>query len=241
MNEREETNAGGLRPDSNTPGEACELLLMRAGGQLFAVRAEEADGVPQPCPRPTPLPRAPRAVLGVVCLRGRMRTVLDPLALLNIQADEDTAQSEPDAARLETDAALGGEPARDETTREETAGNKEETARVEEEKAGSEAEAASSKEEALRVEEAARSEEATRPLVVTLRGDEQLALAFERAEGIVRVPAEAIAPPQRPAPPLRAALELMGARLLVLDPSRLFDAAMRGAERRRPRAVNRES
>jgi chemotaxis signal transduction protein len=227
MNEREETKAGGLRPHSNTPGEACELLLMRAGGQLFAVRVEEADGVPQPCPRPTPLPRAPRAVLGVVCLRGRMRTVLDPLALLNTQAGEDAAQSEPDAARLETDAAPGVEPARDEAALEEAAGNKEETA-------GSEAEAASSKEETARVEEAARR------LVVTLRGDEQLALAFERAEGIVRVPAEAIAPPQRPAPPLRAALELMGARLLVLDPSRLFDAAMRGAERRRPRAVNRK-
>jgi len=176
---------GGPR-HSDAPGEACELLLLRAGGQLFAVRAEEADGAAQACPRPTPLPRAPRAVLGVVALRGRMRTVLDPSALVNTQAVQDAAPIEPDAARLES----GGE--------------------------------------AARVEEA-------RPLVVALRGDEQLALAVERAEGTVRVPADALAPQPRPAPPLRAVLEHEGARLLVLDPSRLFDAAMRGTERRRQR------
>lgn len=189
MSGHEET--GGPR-HSDAPGEACELLLLRAGGQLFAVRAEEADGAAQVCPRPTPLPKAPRAVLGVVSLRGRMRTVLDPSALFNAQAVQDAARTEPDAARLESDGA---------------------TARVEEE----------------------------RPLVVALRGDEQLALAVERVEGVVRVPADALAPAQRPAPPLRAVLEHEGARLLVLAPSQLFDAAMRGAERRRPRVVNRES
>jgi chemotaxis signal transduction protein len=181
MSVHEET--GGPR-HSDAPGEACELLLLRAGGQLFAVRAEEADGAAEAGPRPTPLPRA---VLGVVALRGRMRTVLDPSALANTQAVQDSAQADPDAARLESDGA---------------------TARVEE----------------------------ARPLVVALRGDEQLALAVERVEGTVRVPADALAPTQRPAPPLRAVLEHEGARLLVLDPSRLFDAAMRGTERRRQRA-----
>jgi chemotaxis signal transduction protein len=159
------------------PGETRELLLMRAGGRVFAVGADETGADAQACPRPTPLPHAPRAVLGVVCLRGRMHTVLDPLALVGESQGE---------------------------------------------------------------EGAGREGEGTRPLVVALRGDEQLALAVEGVEGVVRVPAGALSPPQRPARPLRAALEHEGASLLVLDPAQLFDAAMRGTERRRPRTVNRE-
>jgi len=173
---------------------------MRAGGQAFAVRADEADGPAQRCPRPTPLPHAPRAVLGVVCVRGRMRTVLDPLALMGDGAEPGAADG------AERDAARGVEAQGVEAPHDETA-----------------------------------HDEGARPLVVALRGDEQLALAVERVEGFVRVPAEALAPPPRPAPPLRATLEHEGARVHVLDPSQLFDAAMRGTERRRPRAVNRKS
>src|SRR5437764_758256 len=80
------------------PDETRELLLMRAGGRAFAVCADECEGDARPCPRPTTLPHAPPAVLGVVCLRGRMRTVLDPLALVNSQGEADTAQSERDGA-----------------------------------------------------------------------------------------------------------------------------------------------
>jgi chemotaxis signal transduction protein len=203
-------------------GETRELLLMRAGGRLFAVPAEEADGAAQACPRPTPLPRAPRAVLGVVSLRGRMRTVLDPLALVNTQARQDDAGAGRDAARPGSEAAPGGE-----SPLEETWAPLEEAARIEETARG-EAEAARGRGEAERGGEA-------RTLVVALRGDEQLALAVERVEGTVEVPAEALAPARKPAPPLRAMLELAGAPLFVLDPSRLFDAAMRGAERRRQR------
>jgi len=200
MSEHEDTRAGAPQHYSNTPDETRELLLMRAGGHAFAVRADEADGAAQQCPRPTPLPHAPRAVLGVVCVRGRMRTVLDPLALVNARAEPDAADGG------ERDAARGGETRSDEALHDEMAD----------------------------VEEA-------RPLVVALRGDEQLALAVERVEGIVRVPAEALAPPRRPPRPLRATLEHEGARVHVLDPSQLFDAAMQGTERRRPRAVNRKS
>ena len=183
MSEHEDTEAGAppSQASPHTPDETRELLLMRAGAQAFAVRADETDGEAQQGHAPTPLPHAPRAVLGVVCVRGRMRTVLDPLALVN-------AQVEPDAPRGE---------------------------------------------------ETRRGEE-TQRLFVTLRGDEQLALAVERVEGIVRVPAEALAPPLQPARPLRATLEHEGTRVHVLDPSQLFDAAMQGTERRRPRAVNRE-
>lgn len=162
MNSDEET---GPQPDGMR-----ELLLMRAGAHAFAVCADETDGAAQQCPKPTPLPDAPRAVLGVVCVRGRMRTVLDPLALVNVQGERDAARD-------------------DETPR----------------------------------------------LFVTLRGDEQLALAVERVEGIIRVAAEALAPPLQPARPLRAALEHEGTHVLVLDPSQLFDAAMQGTERRRQR------
>ena len=170
---------------------------MRAGGRAFAVVADECQGDAQQCPRPTPLPHAPRAVLGVVCLRGRMRTVLDPLALVSPQGEDDTDQAEQDGVRGVENNSVEEAEQRDEDVK--------------------------------------QSDEASRRFVVALRGDEQLALAVESVEGIVRVPAASLAPPQRPAPHLRAALEHEGARLLVLDPARLFDAAMQGTERRRQR------
>lgn len=142
--------------------EPRELLLMRAGAHAFAVYADEAEGV-TPWREPVPLPRAPAAVLGVVSVRGRMRTVLDPAALLGAGAESEGA-----------DAPL---------------------------------------------------------YVVALRGDEQLALAVTHAERAA--PPEAPpAPPDPPAPFLRGTL---AHSVHLLDPTRLFDAATRGAERRRPR------
>ena len=143
---------------------------MRAGGRLFAVYADEADSVTEGL-RPTPLPGAPAAVLGVVCVRGRMRTVLDPLALF---PDTRGASTTPHAPRF----------------------------------------------------------------VLALRGDEQLALAVERVERIVEAPPDALLPPDEEADhgaPLRGRLLLDDTPVAVLDPARLFDAAMQGTERRRPR------
>lgn len=68
------------------------LLLMRAGAHDLAVYADEADGVAE-WREPVPLPHAPEAVLGVVSLRGRVRTVLDPAALLGAGGGE--AESAP--------------------------------------------------------------------------------------------------------------------------------------------------
>ena len=155
--------------NADTPqDETRELLLLRAGARAFAVFADETDGVADKL-KPTPLPHAPRAVLGVVCVRGRMRTVLDPLALV---------------------------------------GDNEET----------------------------ESATASTPLfIVALRGDEQLALAAESDAGVVRINIDNITPPDTADPSLRGTFEHDGARVLVLDPSRLFDAALRGAERRRRR------
>src|SRR5437763_4380384 len=87
MKPHEDTNAD--TPQDETP-ELRELLLLRAGAHAFAVFADEADGVAEAL-RPTPLPHAPRAVLGVVCVRGRMRTVLDPLALVGDNEETEAA------------------------------------------------------------------------------------------------------------------------------------------------------
>jgi len=140
-------------------GATRSLLVLRAGGRAFAVRAEEAEGVAEGA-EPVPLPQAPAAVLGVVCVRGRMYTLLDTAALFPRQ-DSDANTPALEAASAE-------------------------------------------------------SRSATPRFAVALRGDEQLALAADEVEG-----------------PLE--LEDDGAHAHLLDPSRLFDAAMRGTERRRQR------
>ena len=168
-------SASSRLPAGDAGGDAPrELAVMRAGGRVFAVYADEADSVTEGL-RPTPLPGAPPAVLGVVCVRGRMRTVLDPRALFG------------DTHRATPDAAPPPPPPR---------------------------------------------------FVVALRGDEQLALAVERVERIVEAPPDALRPPpddKHTAAPLRGLVILDDTPVAVLDPARLFDAAMRGTERRRPR------
>ena len=74
MNEHKDT-------DAHTPprGER-EALLMRLGGLAFAVYADECERVTD-WAEPAPLPEAPAAVLGVVPVRGRMRTVIHPARL----------------------------------------------------------------------------------------------------------------------------------------------------------------
>jgi chemotaxis signal transduction protein len=165
--------------------ERREIILLSSGAHAFAVYAEEADGVTRDL-KPTPLPGAPRAVAGVVCVRGRMRTVLDPLALL--PAPEG--------------AAGGG------------------------------------------------AEEAEPPMaafIVTLRGDEQLALAVGRVEGIVELQADAPGDDSQQnapgSPSVRGTLTHEGRPVTLLDPANIFEAAMRGTERRRQRLkdVNRQS
>ncbi|MGB7925705.1 MAG: chemotaxis protein CheW [Pyrinomonadaceae bacterium] len=61
--------------------ERREMLVVRSGARLLGVFADEAGSVTKWI-EPTPLPRAPAAVLGVVSIRGGMLTLLDPLALL---------------------------------------------------------------------------------------------------------------------------------------------------------------
>jgi serine/threonine protein kinase/chemotaxis signal transduction protein len=67
----------------------CELMVAHAGAWRIAVLADEADGV-LTGRTPVPLPHAPRAVLGVVNMRGRMLTVIDPLVLLDEERASET-------------------------------------------------------------------------------------------------------------------------------------------------------
>ncbi len=58
-----------------------DLVPFVAGDRIFAVFADHVDGTAE-ARVPAALPNAPPAVLGVVCMRGRMLTVLDPIAVL---------------------------------------------------------------------------------------------------------------------------------------------------------------
>ncbi len=162
-----------------TTRETRELFVLSAGGQLFAVRASETDGVAEGL-KPAPLPRAPSAVLGVVSVRGRMRTVLYPPALFTNDGGSQNHARE--------DAS----------------------------------------------EDASEDSHAPR-FVISLRGDEQLALAADEVEGVVTIEAGSLSTPDASDSPLSHTLERGGRLVRILDASRLFDAAMRGAERRRPR------
>jgi chemotaxis signal transduction protein len=166
MKEQEDTGADAAARDER------EALLMRVGGLAFAVYADEHECVTE-WAEPAPLPHAPAPVLGVVPVRGRVRTVIDP-------------------ARLFESLGLGFEP---------------------------------------------RGEE--RAHLASLAGDEQLALAFETCEPVRLTPGELSHPPDAP-PPVRATFSRHGETVYLLDPARLFDAAMSGTERRRRRGVNRE-
>ncbi|HVF68792.1 MAG TPA: chemotaxis protein CheW [Pyrinomonadaceae bacterium] len=168
MKELEDTRAES-RSTHTARRETRDLFVLTAGGQAFAVRAEEAEGLAEGL-TPAPLPHAPAAVLGVVSVRGRMRTLLYPPALF-AQTDA------PEHVNIDVPR-----------------------------------------------------------FVVALRGDEQLALAADSVEGVVAFNTDALPTSDSHDSPLDATLEHEGRRVQLLDASRLFDAAMRGTERRRPRA-----
>ena len=79
MTRRENDKAEGARA----------LFVMRAGGRLFAIYAEEVEATAEGL-RATPLPRAPESVCGIISLRGRVRTVLDPLRLIAAESATET-------------------------------------------------------------------------------------------------------------------------------------------------------
>ena len=62
------------------------LQVFRRGNARFALLIDEIATIAE-WRKPTPLPQAPPAVLGVVSVAGRMLTVLDPAVLLEEQSD----------------------------------------------------------------------------------------------------------------------------------------------------------
>jgi chemotaxis signal transduction protein len=84
-------SATGQAEQATSRRERRELLSFKAGPRLLCVLQDEAHGAVE-WREPTPLPRAPQAVLGIVSIRGRMFTVLDSLALIG----EHVAAAEPD-------------------------------------------------------------------------------------------------------------------------------------------------
>ena len=78
-----ETPAAGpasIREEPEDP-QLHDLVPFVAGDKGFAVFADQVDGTAE-AKAPVPLPNTPPAVLGVICVRGRMLTVIDPIALL---------------------------------------------------------------------------------------------------------------------------------------------------------------
>ena len=70
-----------VAPPADEP-QLRDLFSFSAGDATFAVFAEDVEATAERS-RPAKLPHAPPAVLGIVSVRGRMLTTLDPLALTN--------------------------------------------------------------------------------------------------------------------------------------------------------------
>ena len=175
--------------------ERRELLIMQAGARSIGVFADEADRVTENL-RPTPLPYAPPAVVGVVSVRGRMRIVLDPVLLLATSDTLQTARHRQESSAPISDAAAGP-----------------------------------------RARASAPTVAAAARYIVSLRGDEQLALAVERVEGIVEILTEDVQPLTHAAGVVRGVTQHDSSTIILLDPSRLFEAATEGTERRRERGM----
>lgn len=69
------------RPGDTGRAELHDLLPFTLGEKVFAVFTDEVEATAESKPFAR-LPRAPNCVIGIVCVRGRMLTVIDPAVLL---------------------------------------------------------------------------------------------------------------------------------------------------------------
>lgn len=86
----------------NPPSAVRTLQLFRAGRLLCGIFEDEIATVAR-WRQPTPLPHAPRSVLGIVSLQGRMLTVLDLTSLLigsGASTDDESLTTEAPAQHL---------------------------------------------------------------------------------------------------------------------------------------------
>lgn len=93
------------RVTADASAQLHDLLPFMIAERLFGVFTDQVDATAEAKPFAR-LPRAPRAVVGVVCVRGRMLTVLDPAAALN-QPTKEWEQTLPYVLVLRGDDQLG--------------------------------------------------------------------------------------------------------------------------------------
>jgi hypothetical protein len=187
-----------------------ELFVLRAGRRLFAVPAAEVEATAEGLV-PAPLPFAPPSVVGVVSVRGRVHTVLDPLRLP--RADQPRADS-----TASHDADASGSHATNDATD------------------GNDAKGADGTPDQTSVTSPHQTSMTPPRLFVALRGEDQLALACDAAEDSIRVARARLTPPADARSPALGTFEHAGSLVTLLDTSRLFEAAMLGTERRRKRS-----
>jgi|SRR5215471_10744789 len=89
-----------------TESRLVDLVPFAAGDRVFAVQADQVDGTAE-AKTPAALPNAPPAVMGVVCVRGRMLTILDPLVLAGVEAAPNRSRTIPCVLALRGDEQLG--------------------------------------------------------------------------------------------------------------------------------------
>jgi serine/threonine protein kinase/chemotaxis signal transduction protein len=89
LDRKQSPPAPALEDAQESKRDRCELMVAQAGAWRIGVLADEANGV-LTGRTPVPLPHAPQAVLGVVNMRGRMLTVIDPLSLLGEEHQSET-------------------------------------------------------------------------------------------------------------------------------------------------------
>ncbi len=95
-------NARPAFDEANASGTVHRIQLFQAGSSHFGILADEIATIAA-WREPTPLPHAPKAVLGVVSIQGRMLTVLD---LARLHGDETIVE---DAAAKQIVALRGDE------------------------------------------------------------------------------------------------------------------------------------
>jgi purine-binding chemotaxis protein CheW len=82
-------NHPNSRDGANSDGVVRTLQLLRAGSFQFGVFTDHIAAI-APWREPTPLPHAPKSVLGVVSIQGRMLTVMDLATLPGREAAAST-------------------------------------------------------------------------------------------------------------------------------------------------------
>jgi purine-binding chemotaxis protein CheW len=106
MNNEANSNAQDESDAASAPTQAAsKLQVVRTGRSQFGVFADQIATIVAWRP-PTPLPNAPKAVLGVVSVQGRMLTVIDLASLPGGETPSDSLDSPSSLVALRGDEQL---------------------------------------------------------------------------------------------------------------------------------------